>query len=232
MPGLLRVNRTLNLEQSKPVDNSPAKFPSHIIRTTLQMTGILLALCGIILGLDALGLWFKGITIWTHFSSNWGNLASIMGLLVSVLGLAFAIALAKEAVTAARAAAQAAREAKESVYNFDSIVQLTKANTLLNQIVANHRDKAWDRLPALYAEVRSLLVTLTSKGSRLNELQRTSVSAVMLMLNDADEDIENFLPGAKRGAAPSKSGEILSLLKNQSDKLIQLQSDLRAVQGE
>jgi hypothetical protein len=173
-----------------------------------------------LIGYDARIYWFQ----------NWGNVVGVVGLLVSVIGFAVTIIVTTEAVTAARAAATAAEEARESVYNFDSITQLVTAVLLLDQITDHHRECVWERLPALYGELRQLLIALKSPVSRLTPEQAATVAGVYLMLIDIDKAVEEHVQG-KRQKNPPKSAAWIEILKEQADKLNVLQNELKAAQG-
>jgi hypothetical protein len=224
---VITTQRGAALSEQPSQSEHPPSIKS-IVSFSLLALGICVALTiAFVFG----GAWFAGTSVKAYWFSNWGNVTSVIGVLISVVGFVYTVLLAREAVVASKAARKAADEAKKSVYNFDCIVQLTNAISLLEQIKESHRKSEWVQLPRLYSETRGSLVTLTGGVSRLDGVQKNVVASVLVHLNDIDEKIEAF-NRLQRAGEPAKSGGWLSLLKAQSDKLTLLQADLRLAQGE
>lgn len=165
------------------------------------------------------------------WSLHWGDVASVSGLFVAWYGFIWTICVASKSKTASESAQKAAEETRDAVGYFDSVVQLGRAETLMEEIIRSHRSNEWVGLASRYDRIRELLVPLKNPSSRLDRNQQAKIGGVLKQLKDIHQKIDRS-PLVEQGKPPTGHMKLLDILKDQKDHLVELLGDLRMSQGE
>ena len=171
------------------------------------------------------------VTSLDFWSAHWGDVASVSGLVVAWYGFILTICIASKSKSAAESAQKAAEETRDSVGYFDSIVQLGRAETLMEEIIRSHRGHEWVGLPTRYDRIRELLAPLKNPSSRLDRNQQAKIGGVLKQLKDIHQKIDRS-PLVEQGKPPTGHMKFLDILKDQKDHLVELLGDLRTSRGE
>lgn len=97
---------------------------------------------------------------------------SVAGLVVAVCGFAIAIWQIRRTRTAAEHAEAAARAARESIFSVTSLLDLSQASMLIEQLKELYRNNEWRRAVDRYTQLRQIL---TRAKSRLPEEKRDKI---------------------------------------------------------
>lgn len=97
---------------------------------------------------------------------------SVAGLVVAVCGFAIAIWQIRRTRTAAESAEAAARAARESIFSVTSLLDLSQASMLIEQLKELYRNNEWRRAVDRYTQLRQIL---TRTKSRLPEEKRDKI---------------------------------------------------------
>lgn len=163
-------------------------------------------------------------TAWKSWSDQWGNYTTFAGFLVSVVGFVWTIIFARGAISAARQAELAANDVKQSISRFDTVVKMTEAIAILNEIINDHRNEEWQRTLHRYQIIRTHLITIKAAGTDLLDTQRTKIGACHQQLSDIQAEIEQCLTSQ---TSPKKPLLLLRVLSEQHDNLVSILSEIR-----
>ena len=97
---------------------------------------------------------------------------SVAGLVVAVCGFAIAIWQIRRTRTAAESAEAAARAARESIFSVTSLLDMSQASMLIEQLKELYRNNEWRRAVDRYTQLRQIL---TRTKSRLPEEKRDKI---------------------------------------------------------
>ena len=111
------------------------------------------------------------------------NIVNIVGTAASVCGLAIAIWLIRRASTAAEAAAVAAMAARETIFSVTSLLDLSQASMLIEQLKELHRNEDWRRAVDRYTPLRQILIRAKA---RLPEEKRDKIDDAIRQLKDLE----------------------------------------------
>lgn len=148
-----------------------------------------------------------------YLIDNWGSFVGVLGLLASVGGLVYAF-LARRA---AKSAEQAAREARNSIGQTLCLAYSQRAITLVDRIVALHREQRWDAASELYPELRTVLSDI--KGVLLPTLSqfRGPIDQALGQLTLIQSQVHDAID---KGAAPPSFGESLNSMRTTLEEMV------------
>lgn len=95
--------------------------------------------------------------------------------------------------SAAKGAQRAAHEALRAVRRLDTILDVSSAIALMEEIKRLHRQKAWQILPDKYASLRKILNAVKASGLQLTDEQSSTVQNAITNLRTMERKVETAL---------------------------------------
>ncbi|WP_155931316.1 MULTISPECIES: hypothetical protein [Methylosinus] len=128
-----------------------------------------------------------------------GDLASIAGVGISVIGFMVTVYDVRRSRKAAELAQQAAQDAKNSIQIFETVVDLSAAIQMLEEVKRAHRNRQWEALPDRYANLRKTLISIR-RSSDLSDEHASVFQAAIANLRDMEQAVEKSLPNMPQGS--------------------------------
>ena len=149
--------------------------------------------------------------------SRLGDLTGIAGFVVTIVGFIVTF-------RAARQARDAAEKARDSLFNFETVVDFSSAIAILEEIKRAQRSSQWVTLPDRYASIRKLLITMQS-SAQLDDDHREIVQAALVNIRGIESSVERHL---QTGTGELKAARFNALLSEDIDRLVSLLTTLKA----
>lgn len=150
--------------------------------------------------------------------------ANWLSLILTIGGFTWTIIVTYRSTRAAERAALAAQEALDATRRFDTVQNLSKAISALEEIKRLHNLQVWNALPDRYTTVRLLLVELHIANPHLSDTQNTAVQGIISQLASMEGKIQKSL------SSDLLNVDIATLnrfLIQQMDKLTQILAEIR-----
>ncbi|MBZ0257778.1 hypothetical protein K8I31_17070 [bacterium] len=119
-------------------------------------------------------------------NSELGAAASIIGVIITVGGFIWTLIYAK-------AAQDAAREAVNEIQQSKTIVDVSTAIQVLEEVRRLHREKAWAILPDRYTVLKKALVVVLSENVDLSEEHKTTLTKIVKHISIVEDQIEQLI---------------------------------------
>lgn len=127
-------------------------------------------------------------------SEHWGDIASVAGVIISLVGFLITIIGVMRSKKAAQRAEEAVREVKKTILRADTMVELSTAVAIMEEIKRLHRiTTAWEVLLDRYSILKRLLVTIRSSYTHLSEDHKTSLQNAIQHLSGIERKVERAL---------------------------------------
>jgi hypothetical protein len=144
-------------------------------------------------------------------TQHWGDIASVAGAVISIVGFAATIIAVRRSKNAAQRAEEAAREVKTEIVRADTIMELSAAITIMEEIKRLHRSNAWTILPDRYSSVKRLLISIRASSPNIQDEQKQSLLAAIQHFSTMEKKVERFLADPVQSAPnAAKLNEIVS----------------------
>lgn len=115
--------------------------------------------------------------------SELGAAASIIGVIITVGGFVWTLLYAK-------AAKDAAREAINEIQQSKTVVDVSSAIQILEEIRRLHREKAWEILPDRYTALKKALVFIQTENQIINTTQKINLTKIVRQISIIEGEIE------------------------------------------
>ena len=146
------------------------------------------------------------------------NIVNMVGTAASVCGLAIAIWLIRRASTAADTAAAAAMAARETIFSVTSLLDLSQASMLVEQLKELHRNNELRRAVDRYTQLRQIL---TRAKLRLPEDKRDKIDNAIRRLGHLEEETNRAIAeGTEIDAARLHVQDILLAIHQYIDETL------------
>jgi len=161
---------------------------------------------------------------WTRFiAEHWGDLASVVSVVLTIIGFALTIRAAVRSRRAAEEAQRTGKEVMERLRWVDSLGDVKKAISLMDEIKRLHRTRKWNILPDRYSEVKRVLSAIKG-GALLDGEQRRTLTEAIQQLSGIELQIEKVL--ANKSEAP-KVDRLNEIVTKQIDALVEVLEQIR-----
>ena len=159
-----------------------------------------------------------------ELASTW---ADVSGFFIAVVGFAATLWNVVRSKNAAIKAQEAAQAARDSVRQFDTIVDFSATIADLEGIKRAHRETGIsDALPERYAAIRKQLIVLRASSGKLSDDQLAVIQDAVANLRTMETHIEKAL--LSRAEFPV--ARLNALLSRDIDKLVDILTSLKTVQ--
>lgn len=159
-----------------------------------------------------------------EFASTW---ADVSGFFIAIVGFAATLWNVVRSKNAAIKAQEAAQAARDSIRQFDTIVDFSTAIAVLEDIKRAHRETGVsDALPERYAAIRKQLIVLRASSVDLSDGHRAIIQDAIANLSTMETHIEKSLASK----IPLPVARFNSLLSRDIDKLVDVLTSLKTSQ--
>jgi hypothetical protein len=135
----------------------------------------------------------------------------VAGVLISIVGFAVTIISVLASKKAAQRAGDAALEVRDKFLRTDTIMELSGAIAIMEEIKRMHRLDIWSLLPDRYSSVKRLLVTIRSSHAILSPEHRAVLLGAIQHFSDIEKKVERALASKSTPSNVAKLNEIVSL---------------------
>ena len=152
--------------------------------------------------------------MWSKFldwlaTNRIGDLSGVVGLCISVIGFLVTLVGVVRSRKSAEKAAKAAADARESIREFETVVEFAEAISLLEEIRRAHRQEQWALLPDRHAAIRKRLLSLKASRSQLSETHLAAVQNALVNITNIEQVVERGLQNSGT-LRPARFNAILS----------------------
>jgi hypothetical protein len=144
---------------------------------------------------------------------------------VGVLGFSITVWQLRQTRTAAQSAMLAVNDVRRDLVQYDTFIELGKANTALNALVILHRQKKWGLLHDRYLSAKHALATVRDLHPGLSALAREALQDSIDQLTEMDMVVEHHL--ATTGSEPPDFGDLNIRVSGQIDSIHDIETALR-----
>jgi hypothetical protein len=155
---------------------------------------------------------------------HWGDVASVVGVIVSLIGFIITIIGVVGSKRAAKRAEDAAVEARAKILWTDTIMELSSAIAVMDEIKRLHRVGAWSQLPDRYSYLKRLLISIRSSNPDLVEGYRTTLQSAIQHFTDIEKKVERALVN---DSAPTGVAKLNTIVSSQLDQINEVLAALR-----
>lgn len=153
----------------------------------------------------------QNATIFVQAADMFGNLglaefSTYFGAALSGLGLWFSWLAFRQA----KDATMAAEQAREAVYKIDSVSEISKAISLLNEAQSHIRSNNYSVVPDRFVLANSHICAVRNGCPNLSGEQRDVLQNVSAQIYDIKSGVERELEGSRATFKKSKANDILS----------------------
>ena len=126
-------------------------------------------------------------------SYNIGDWASILGVLVALIGFAVTIWNSLQSKRAAETAERVVNKIRQDLTRSDTIAELSKIITSLEEVRRLHREQAWSVLPDRYSSLQSALVTIKGISNDLTDEDLVTIQGTIGQISSISQQVEKKL---------------------------------------
>jgi hypothetical protein len=153
----------------------------------------------------------------TNFiKDHWGDIASVTGVLISIVGFVITITSVIRSKKAAQRAEEAVQDVRRSILRADTVMELSQAVTIMEEIKRLHRTLAWGLLPDRYSTLRRLLISIRSANPGLRDQHLAALQGSILQFTQIEKKVERSLAG---GGSPPNVALLNEIVAEQADKI-------------
>jgi hypothetical protein len=156
--------------------------------------------------------------------NRWGDFANLVGIIVSVVGFIYTIRQVARSKEAAQRAEKAALNVRAKILMTDTVIDLSSAIAIMEEIQRLHRSGSWGQLPDRYSALKRLLISIRTSAPGLQEQHSTALLSSLQHFSDIEKKVEKALDGNTAPLNVPKFNEIVSL---QLDRVHEILSVLK-----
>ncbi|MDP8244570.1 MAG: hypothetical protein P9L94_10855 [Candidatus Hinthialibacter antarcticus] len=146
-------------------------------------------------------------------NSELGAAASIIGVIITVCGFIWTLIYAK-------AAKDAAREAVNEIQQSKTIVDVSTAIQVLEEVRRLHREKAWSILPDRYTALKKALVTVQSENPDLSKEHKAVLTKILRQISIIEDQIEQLIESSKKQVDIPLFNRVLSIALDKLNEML------------
>lgn len=151
---------------------------------------------------------------------HWGDLASVFGVAVSLVGFVYTLKQVTRSKEAAQRAEQAALSTRAKILMADTVMDLSSAIAMMEEIKRLHRNGEWNQLPDRYSALKTLLISIRTSSGKLSAEHSTSLLSSVQHFNDIEQRVERALARGKTPSNVSRLNEIVSLQLDRTHEIL------------
>jgi hypothetical protein len=155
--------------------------------------------------------------------SQYADWASLIGLVISLIGFASAIIGIWKTKSAAEQAKVAAERTNENFQTLDTVSNVSRAITILEELKRLHRTQAWDLCIDRYNEVRNLLIALRSSGTIGEERSISRLQGAIQRMLDLEKQVGAAMANENEAPQIERINEQMSMM---SGTLVEIRTEL------
>lgn len=159
---------------------------------------------------------------------HWGELVNILGILIELAGFGITIAVAVRSKKAAERAEQAVKKMRENLRLSDTIMSVTAAIKIMEEIKRLHRTGDWKVLLDRYATLRGLLIEIKSSNPTMIDDHHAALTGAVQQFSDIEKKVEKAVAADAEHPKVPKLNEIVSF---QIDRLSEVLGNIRQEVG-
>jgi hypothetical protein len=160
----------------------------------------------------------------SFLSEHWGDLASVVGVVISIVGFVITIINVAKSKRAAQRAEEAAIDVRESIFRSDTLLELSAALTMMEEIKRLHRANAWNILPDRYSSLKRHLVSIRTSNPKLPDEHQAALQGAIQHFGDMEKRVEKTLSAKASSPNIATLNEIVS---TQVDKVNEILAAFR-----
>lgn len=158
-----------------------------------------------------------------------GAIASVLGVIVSVIGFTVTLYNVARSKSAATRAETAAVEAQKSARLFDTVADVSKAISMMEEAKRLNRAGEWKVLLDRYGEIRRTLNEIRSANPNLNDTHKSDIQSTIGQLATIENSIEESL---QKNVNPADVAKFNKLISRQIEKLDVVLVEIKSKQRE
>jgi hypothetical protein len=132
-------------------------------------------------------------TLTKFIEDHWGDIASVVGVLISLIGFGITIWGVLRSKNAAQRAEEAAKDVRQSLLKVDTVMELSAATTIMEEIKRLHRASAWVVLLDRYSTLRRLLISIKSANPQLADEHLSALQSAVQHFTDIERKVERSI---------------------------------------
>jgi hypothetical protein len=147
---------------------------------------------------------------------HWGDLASVAGVLISIIGFVITITSVVRSKRAAQRVEEAVQDVRRSILQSDTVMELSQAVTIMEEIKRLHRTLVWGPLPDRYSTLRRLLISIRSANPQLRDEHLAALQGSILQFTQIEKKVERSLA---TGSSPPNVALLNEIVSEQADRM-------------
>jgi hypothetical protein len=147
----------------------------------------------------------------SFLSEHWGDIASVAGVVISIVGFVVTIINVARSKRAAQRAEEAANAARESIMRSDTLVELSTALSMMDELKRLHRANAWSILPDRYALLKRHLVSIRTANPQFTDDHQSVLQSAIQHFSDMEKRVEKTLTSRVNAPNIATLNEIVSI---------------------
>lgn len=159
--------------------------------------------------------------IGNFFLNNWRDIVSVAGFAITIITL---LATRGAAIAARDAAKKATEEVQKSFAKVDAVSTLASVVITIERIYELQRQRSWERVPALYKDVRQLLAKVKGSGSPLVDDDKDYIQHAVSEFARIEQRIETLI-GYQ--AELEDMPEMNQLITRHAEEFTRMEAELR-----
>lgn len=152
----------------------------------------------------------------SFISEHWGDIASVAGVIISIIGFIATIINVARSKRAAQRAEEAAIDARESILRSDTLMELSTALTMMDEIKRLHRATAWNLLPDRYSLLKRHLVSIRTSNPQFIDAHQAALQSAIQHFSTMEKRVEKTLAGR---VTPPNIATLNEIVSAQIDKV-------------
>ena len=157
-----------------------------------------------------------------------GDYASVIGLLIAVPGFVLTLRSVRKTRSAAESARKAAEQTVKSLAKADTVIQITVAISVIDEIRRMHRQSSWPNLPDRYSSLRRALISIKESSASHAQSHQTTLQDAISQISVLEDQIEQQLAGQPSRMDIPRANRIMA---KQADALQRVLENIKTTMG-
>jgi len=159
---------------------------------------------------------------------HWGELVNIFSLTVSVIGFFATLWNLIRAKRAAQRAEEAVKRMREMLLRSDTIMEVTSAIRIMEEVKRLHWNGDWRPLLDRYTSLRTTLIGIRSSNTHLTEDHQAVLTGAINQFRDIEDKVARAV---EANTVPPKVSKLNSIVSSQIDRLAEVLGTIRQEVG-